>query len=83
MPKRITMSFAVAVTASRSSAALVVTWLNTICSAARPARATAIRSSSIARDVSAVSSVGSVIVCPSDWPRGRIEIVWIGSAWGR
>ena len=38
MPKRMTMSLAVAVTASRSSAALVVISPKTICSAARPAR---------------------------------------------
>jgi hypothetical protein len=62
MPKRMTICFAVAVTFSRSFEAPVVTSENTSSSAARPPRVIAIVSSSSARVVRNLSSVGSEIV---------------------
>ena len=62
MPKRMTICFAVAVTFSRSLAAPVVISAKTISSAARPPSVIASESSSSARVVRNLSSVGSEIV---------------------
>ena len=62
MPKRIVICLAVEVTFSRSLAAPVVISLNTSSSAARPPRVIAIWSSSWARVVRNLSSVGIEIV---------------------
>ena len=62
MPKRITICLAVAVTFSRSFDAPVVISPKTISSAARPPSVIAIVSSSSARVVRNLSSVGMLIV---------------------
>ena len=73
------------VAARKSASAPVVTASGpkTRSSAARPAMATAMSASSLARDTDTRSPSGSRTTMPSARPRGMMVALWMGSASGQ